>query len=72
MKRVGDGTLSAMLNGNKADGAVICETSERTYNSTYGLFSSEISVKGIALHSGSKWKGVNAIEKAIILIQALS
>lgn len=68
----GNGTLSAVLNGNKADAAVICETSEHELITAHmGFIFFKVKVKGKALHSGSKWNGVNAIEKAIILIQAL-
>jgi acetylornithine deacetylase len=36
-----------------------------------GFIFFSVEVSGIALHSGSKWNGVNAIEKAAILMDAL-
>lgn len=69
----GNGSVAAVLNGHTADGAVICEPSERNIIVAHmGFVFFEVKVKGIALHSGYKWKGVNAIEKAIKLIEALN
>lgn len=69
----GNGTLAAILNGHKADAAVICEPTENSLIIGHmGFIFFKVEVSGIALHSGNKWKGVNAIEKAIILIDALN
>lgn len=69
----GNGSIQAVLNGYTADGAVICEPSEgHIIVAHMGFVFFEVKVKGIALHSGYKWKGVNAIEKAIKLIEALN
>ncbi|SKC83534.1 M20 family metallopeptidase [Maledivibacter halophilus] len=68
----GNGSLAAMLNGHRADAAVVCEPTD--YNLTIGhmgFIFFKVDVTGVALHSGTKWKGVNAIEKAIFLIDAL-
>lgn len=68
----GNGSIQAVLNGHTADAAVICEPSEGNIIVAHmGFVFFEIKVKGIALHSGYKWKGVNAIEKAFKLIEAL-
>lgn len=68
----GNGTLAAVLNGHRADAAVICEPSEESLVIGHmGFVFFKVDVTGKALHSGTKWKGVNAIEKAILLIQAL-
>jgi acetylornithine deacetylase len=68
----GNGSIAGMLNGHKADGAVVCEPSENSIIIGHmGFIFFKIDVRGIALHSGNKWKGINAIEKAILLIQAL-
>ena len=68
----GNGSLAAMLAGHRADAAVVCEPSGGTLTVAHmGFVFFSVEVTGIALHSGNKWNGVNAIEKAIILIEAL-
>ena len=68
----GNGSIAAMLNGHNADAGVVCEPSENSIIIGHmGFIFFRVDVRGIALHSGNKWKGINAIEKAIILIQAL-
>ncbi|WP_461612822.1 M20 family metallopeptidase [Clostridium sp. Marseille-QA1073] len=69
----GNGTIHAVTKGVKADGAVICEPSDnKIINAHMGFIFFEVEVSGIALHSGKKWEGINAIEKAIKLINALN
>lgn len=69
----GNGTIHAVTKGVQADGAVICEPSDnKIINAHMGFIFFEVEVTGIALHSGKKWEGVNAIEKAIKLINALN
>lgn len=68
----GNGSLSATLHGYNADAAVICEPTDcniTTANMGFVFFS--VKVTGVSLHSGMKWLGVNAIEKAIYLMGAL-
>ena len=68
----GNGTLGALMEGVTADGAVVCEpTSLAVTGAHMGFLFFRVDVTGRALHSGSKWLGVNAIEKAMILIEAL-
>lgn len=68
----GNGTLAAMLGGYRANAAVNCEHSAGTLTVAHmGFIFFQVDVSGIALHSGHKWKGVNAIDKAIILIKTL-
>jgi acetylornithine deacetylase len=68
----GNGSLAAMLNGHRADAAVVCEPSDGTLTVAHmGFVFFSVEVSGVALHSGSKWNGVNAIEKAVILMEAL-
>jgi acetylornithine deacetylase len=68
----GNGTLVSMLNGRRADAAVVCEPTNRTIIVSHmGFIFFEVSVTGITLHSSKKWEGVNAIDKAIFLIDAL-
>ena len=69
----GNGSLAAMLSGHRADAAVVCEPSGGTLTVAHmGFIFFSVEVTGVALHSGGKWKGVNAIEKAILLIEALN
>jgi len=68
----GNGTLATVLNGHTADAAVICEPSDELINIAHmGFIFFKVAVGGKALHSGMKWLGVNAIEKAMLLIQQL-
>ena len=68
----GNGTLVSLLNGRRADAAVVCEPSDKKVVVAHmGFIFFEVNVTGISLHSASKWDGVNAIEKAIFLIDAL-
>ncbi len=68
----GNGTLVSMLKGRRADHAVICEPSDKTVITSHmGFLFFEVNVTGITYHCSSKWKGVSAIEKAMLLIEAL-
>jgi acetylornithine deacetylase len=68
----GNGTLGLVQEGYQADGAVICEpTSLDLQVGHMGFIFYKIGVKGKSLHSSQKWKGVNAIKKAIKLIEGL-
>ncbi|AOY76560.1 M20 family metallopeptidase [Clostridium formicaceticum] len=69
----GNGTLTSMLYGNQADGAVVCEpTGNKIIIAHMGFIFFEIKTTGLAVHSGSKWKGVSAIEKMIKIINGLN
>lgn len=69
----GNGTIHALMKGVKADGAVICEPSDnKIIRAHMGFIFFEIEVSGISLHCGKKWEGVNAIEKAIKVINGLN
>ncbi|RCW43764.1 MULTISPECIES: ArgE/DapE family deacylase [unclassified Halanaerobium] len=69
----GNGTLAFVQEGIKADGAVVCEpTSNLLQIGHMGFIFYHVKVFGKALHSSRKWEGVNAIEKAIKLIEALN
>jgi acetylornithine deacetylase len=68
----GNGSLAAMLAGHRADAAVVCEPSDGTLTVAHmGFIFFSVAVSGLALHSGSKWNGVSAIEKAVVLMDAL-
>ncbi|UWD48866.1 M20 family metallopeptidase [Clostridioides difficile] len=66
----GNGTINAVMNGIDGDYCVICEPSEKNIIIAHmGFVFFEVEVKGVSLHCGSKWEGVNAIEKSMLLLQ---
>jgi acetylornithine deacetylase len=68
----GAGTLAAVLRGYKADGAIIPEpTNLKIFPKQQGSMWFRISVKGKAAHGGTRYEGINAIEKAIQVIDRL-
>lgn len=67
-----EGTEALVKNGIKADGAVVGEPSSREYSAGHrGLEWLEIMVYGKAAHGGMPHLGINAIEKASVLIEAI-
>lgn len=69
----GNGSIQAAMRGLKADGVVVCEPSTRLVRTAHsGFIFFKVEVEGLACHSGSKWEGVSAIEKAIKIINALN
>lgn len=69
----GNGTIHALTRGVDSDAAVVCEPSDGNIIIAHmGFIFFEVEVSGVALHSGKKWEGVSAIEKAIKLINALN
>ena len=68
----GNGSLCAAMNGVKADAVVVCEpTNYELIVAHMGWVFFQVEVSGIAVHSGLKLAGVNAIEKAGILMEAI-
>jgi acetylornithine deacetylase len=68
----GAGTLAAVLRGYQADGAIIPEpTNMKLFPKQQGSMWFRITVKGRAAHGGTRYEGVNAIEKAMIVIKKL-
>ncbi|WP_423407122.1 peptidase [Heyndrickxia sp. MSNUG] len=68
----GAGTLASVLRGYKADGAIIPEpTNFKVFPKQQGSMWFRISVKGKAAHGGTRYEGVNAIEKAMLVIERL-
>ena len=68
----GNGTMAAILRGYRADAAIISEPTElQVMPAHMGWLFYKIEVKGKALHSSMKWKGVNAIEKMMVIMRAL-
>lgn len=70
----GNGSIVTAINGNvKGDGVVICEPSDNKILIAHmGFVFFKVKIKGVALHSAEKWKGVNAIENAIKLIEVVN
>lgn len=65
----GNGTLNACLEGIEADYGVVAECSEGTIQICHmGFVMLDIALKGVSVHAGKKYEGVNAIEKALLLI----
>jgi acetylornithine deacetylase len=68
----GTGTLAALLRGYEADGAIIPEpTNMKIFPKQQGSMWFRIAVKGKAAHGGTRYEGVNAIEKGYTVISAL-
>ncbi len=68
----GNGSVVATMNGQKADGVIVCEPTNGELvlaNMAFVFF--KVTVLGSSCHSGAKWLGVNAIEKAIFLMSAI-
>jgi acetylornithine deacetylase len=71
-ERGGNGTLSAVLRGYRADAAIIAEPTNMTIiTDNAGALWVRITVTGKAAHGAYKEYGVNAIEKAFYLYQHL-
>jgi acetylornithine deacetylase len=68
----GAGTLAAVLKGYKADGAIIPEpTNMKLFLKQQGSMWFRIIIKGKSAHGGTRYEGVNAIDKAIVVIECL-
>lgn len=68
----GNGTLAAVLRGYRADGALIGEPTNMTLvTKNAGIRWVRITVSGKSAHGAYRHAGVNAIEKAMLLYQAL-
>lgn len=68
----GNGTIACCERGYKADGAIIMEPTRMAIMPTNrGAFLAEFTVMGKPIHASLKGFGVNAIEKAIKLINAI-
>jgi len=65
----GSGTLATILRGYRADAALIPEPSGMAiYPQQQGSMWFRITVKGRVAHGGTRYRGVSAIEKAIVVI----
>ena len=69
----GNGSMVAAMNGLRADGVINCEgTDDELVLAHMGFVFFRVDFVGKANHSGAKWLGVSAIEKAWKVINALS
>ena len=68
----GNGSIEAMMDGYRADAGIVTEpTGNRIQIAHPGFVLMEIKVRGKSLHSAEKWRGVNAIEKGLKIIEAM-
>jgi len=68
----GNGTLAACARGYLADAAIVCEPSGlRGTRSAMGVQWARVRTEGHASHAGRAADGVNAIEKAYVVVRAV-
>jgi acetylornithine deacetylase len=68
----GNGTLACVVEGYKADAAIVTEpTRLHVQPATRGVLLLEVDVEGRATHACLKWGGVNAIEKGVKIVQGM-
>ncbi len=69
----GNGSIQAAMQGIRADGVVVCEcSSDELILAHMGFVFFRVSIEGLAVHSGGKWKGVSAIDKALKIMVGLN
>ncbi len=69
----GAGTLAAILKGYKADAALIPEpTNLKIFPKQQGSMWFRLLVKGRSAHGGTRYEGISAIEKSMLVIQAVA
>ncbi len=68
----GNGTLACIERGYRADCALFAEPTElNIYRAHMGFIFLRVRVTGLARHASMKWEGINALEKAHKLVEAL-
>ncbi|TGV00065.1 peptidase, partial [Mesorhizobium sp. M00.F.Ca.ET.186.01.1.1] len=68
----GAGTLATILRGYKADAALIPEpTNMKIFPKQQGSMWFRLTVKGRSAHGGTRYEGVSAIEKSMLVVQAI-
>lgn len=68
----GAGTLSTILRGYKADAALVPEpTNMKIFPKQQGSMWFRLRVKGRSAHGGTRYEGVSAIEKSMLVVQAI-
>ncbi|MFD0771609.1 peptidase [Bacillus sp. CGMCC 1.60114] len=66
----GAGTLAAILRGYEADGVIIPEpTNMKFFPKQQGSMWFRLFVKGKAAHGGTRYEGVSAIEKSMLVVE---
>lgn len=69
----GNGSMQAIMSGQRADGVVVCEgTGDELILAHMGFVFFRVKFEGKSCHSGGKKNGVSAIDKAIKAITALN
>jgi acetylornithine deacetylase len=69
----GAGTLATVMRGYKADAAIIPEpTNMKFFPKQQGSMWFRITIRGKSAHGGTRYEGISAIDKAIIIIEQLS
>jgi len=68
----GNGALALVRQGERADAALVVESTRfQIHPGHRGAIWFRITVQGRSTHMGRKWEGVNAVEKAMRIIEAL-
>ncbi|WP_129690740.1 peptidase [Gottfriedia acidiceleris] len=68
----GAGTLATILRGYSADGVIIPEpTNMKFFIKQQGSMWFRLKVKGKVAHGGTRYEGVSAIEKSVLIIQQI-
>jgi len=68
----GMGTLATLLRGYKADAAIIPEpTNMKLFIKQQGSMWFRVTIEGRSAHAGTRYEGVSAIEKAILVHQVI-
>lgn len=68
----GNGTMACVERGYKADAAIVGEPTQLHLQTAHmGFLFHEIKVTGRSLHSSQLWEGINAIDKALKIYDAL-
>jgi acetylornithine deacetylase len=68
----GNGTLGCVVEGYKADAAIVTEATRlQVQPASRGVLLLEVDIEGLATHACLKWGGVNAIEKGVKVIQGM-
>jgi acetylornithine deacetylase len=69
----GAGTLDTILRGYKADAAIIPEpTGMKVFPKQQGSMWFHIKIRGRSAHGGTRYEGVSAIDKSMLVIQAIA
>lgn len=69
----GAGTLSTILRGYRADAAIVPEpTNLKIFPKQQGSMWFRLRVKGRSAHGGTRYEGISAIEKSMIVVKAVA